>query len=116
MPGMMPATTTEFASYAQDHSTTHSISSFGQDRASLGSLSVPNTLPEAVQAELRVRGHVVTASRGGVGGGGADRHRPQDQARHRRGSGSRQNQLDSPSGVPPPVLALAKPLQLESHG
>jgi gamma-glutamyltranspeptidase/glutathione hydrolase len=29
---------------------------------------VPNTLPEAVQADLRARGHVVTASRGGVGG------------------------------------------------
>ena len=49
-------------------STEHFISSFGQDRASLGSLSVPNTLPEAVQADLRARGHVVTASRGGVGG------------------------------------------------
>ena len=35
---------------------------------SLGSLSVPNTLPEAVQADLRARGHVVTVSRGGVGG------------------------------------------------
>jgi gamma-glutamyltranspeptidase / glutathione hydrolase len=49
-------------------STTHFISSFGQDRASLGSLSVPNTLPETVQADLRARGHVVTVSRGGVGG------------------------------------------------
>jgi gamma-glutamyltranspeptidase / glutathione hydrolase len=29
---------------------------------------VPNTLPEAVQADLRARGHVVTASQGGVGG------------------------------------------------
>jgi gamma-glutamyltranspeptidase / glutathione hydrolase len=49
-------------------STTHFISSFGQDRASLGSLSVPNTLPEEVQADLRARGHVVTVSREGVGG------------------------------------------------
>ena len=32
---------------------------FGQERADLGSLSVPNTLPETVQADLRARGHVV---------------------------------------------------------
>src|SRR5450756_1555905 len=62
--GMSP----EEAFKAPRFSTTHFISSFGQDRASLGSLSVPNTLPEAVQADLRARGHVVTASRGGVGG------------------------------------------------
>jgi len=49
-------------------STTHFISSFGQERANLGSLSVPNTLPEAVQADLRSRGHVLTVGRGGVGG------------------------------------------------
>ncbi len=49
-------------------STAHFISSFGQDRAELGSLSVPSTLPEQVQADLRARGHVVTVSRGGVGG------------------------------------------------
>jgi gamma-glutamyltranspeptidase / glutathione hydrolase len=29
---------------------------------------VPDTLPEKVQADLMARGHVVTASRGGVGG------------------------------------------------
>jgi gamma-glutamyltranspeptidase/glutathione hydrolase len=61
--GMSP----EEAFKAPRFSTTHFISSFGQDRASLGSLSVPHTLPEAVQADLRARGHVVTAS-GGVGG------------------------------------------------
>jgi len=49
-------------------STAHFISSFGQDRAELGSLSVPSTLPEQVQSDLRARGHVVTVSRGGVGG------------------------------------------------
>jgi gamma-glutamyltranspeptidase/glutathione hydrolase len=49
-------------------STTHFISSFSQSRADLGSLSVPNTLPEKVQADLRARGHVVTVSRSGVGG------------------------------------------------
>src|SRR5215475_2505314 len=62
--GMSP----EEAWKAPRFSTTHFISSFGQERASLGSLSVPNTLPGGVQADLRGRGHVVTASRGGVGG------------------------------------------------
>ncbi len=62
--GMSP----EEAFKAPRFSTEHFISSFGQDRASLGSLSVPNTLPEAVQAELRARGHVVTIGHGGVGG------------------------------------------------
>jgi gamma-glutamyltranspeptidase / glutathione hydrolase len=60
--GMSP----EEAFKAPRFSTTHFISSFGQDSASLGSLSVPNALPETVQADLRARGHVVTASRGGV--------------------------------------------------
>jgi gamma-glutamyltranspeptidase/glutathione hydrolase len=58
----------EEAFNAPRFSTTHFISSFGQDRADLGSLSVPDTLPEKVQADLRARGHVVTASRDGVGG------------------------------------------------
>jgi gamma-glutamyltranspeptidase/glutathione hydrolase len=49
-------------------STDHFISSFGQDRASLGSLSVPTSLPEVVQDDLRARSHVVTTSRSGVGG------------------------------------------------
>jgi gamma-glutamyltranspeptidase/glutathione hydrolase len=62
--GMSP----EEAFQAPRFSTTHFISSFGQDRAELGSLSVPKTLPEEVQADLRARGHVVTSVRGGVGG------------------------------------------------
>jgi gamma-glutamyltranspeptidase / glutathione hydrolase len=62
--GMSP----EEAFKAPRFSTTHFISSFGQDRAGLGSLSVPNTLAEGVQADLRTRGHVVSVSRGGVGG------------------------------------------------
>ena len=62
--GMSP----EEAFKAPRFSTEHFISSFGQDRANLGSLSVPKTLPEEVQADLRARGHIVTASRGGVGG------------------------------------------------
>jgi gamma-glutamyltranspeptidase / glutathione hydrolase len=62
--GMTP----EEAFKAPRFSTDHFISSFGQERARLGSLSVPSTLPEAVQADLRSRGHVVTVGREGVGG------------------------------------------------
>jgi len=58
----------EEAFKAPRFSTEHFISSFGQDRARLGSLSVPSSLPEAVQADLRARGHVVTIGREGVGG------------------------------------------------
>jgi gamma-glutamyltranspeptidase / glutathione hydrolase len=58
----------EEAFKAPRFSTDHFISSFGQDRARLGSLSVPNTLPEEVQADLRSRGHAVTVGRGEVGG------------------------------------------------
>ena len=67
--GMSP----EDAFKAPRFSTEHFISSFGQDRAKLGSLSVPSTLSERVQservqAELRARGHLVTVNREGVGG------------------------------------------------
>jgi gamma-glutamyltranspeptidase/glutathione hydrolase len=62
--GMSP----EEAFKAPRFSTEHFISSFGQDRAHLGSLSVPHNLSETVQADLKARGHVVTANRGGVGG------------------------------------------------
>jgi len=61
--GMSP----EEALKAPRFSTTHFISSFGQERAGLGSLSVPDTLPEGVQADLRARGHVVSATHSGVG-------------------------------------------------
>jgi len=64
--GMSP----EEAFKAPRFSTEHFISSFGQERARLGSLSVPNSVPEEVQSELRARGHVVATSRGGVGGVG----------------------------------------------
>src|SRR5215470_7014121 len=62
--GMSP----EEAFEAPRFSTTHFISSFGQDRAHLGSLSVPSALPEELQADLRARGHAVTVGRGAVGG------------------------------------------------
>jgi gamma-glutamyltranspeptidase/glutathione hydrolase len=58
----------EEAFKAARFSTTHFISSFGQEGANLGSLSVPKSLPEDVQANLRARGHVVTLGREGVGG------------------------------------------------
>jgi gamma-glutamyltranspeptidase / glutathione hydrolase len=62
--GMSP----EEAFKAPRFSTEHFISSFGQDGAKLGSLSVPSSLPEDVKAELRSRGHAVSDLREGVGG------------------------------------------------
>ena len=62
--GMSP----EEAFKAPRFSTTHFISSFGQDHANLGSLSVPSALPENVQAVLRKRGHLVRTTHEGVGG------------------------------------------------
>src|SRR5690242_2006739 len=61
--GMSP----EDAFKAPRFSTSHFISSFGQDRAELGSLSVPKTLPEEMQADLRTLGHVVRIVHGAVG-------------------------------------------------
>jgi gamma-glutamyltranspeptidase / glutathione hydrolase len=49
-------------------STEHFVGSFSQDPPKLGSLSVPNTLHEQVQADLKARGHVVTIGHGRVGG------------------------------------------------
>ena len=88
--GMSP----EDAFKAPRFSTTHFISSFGQDAASLGSLSVPNTLPEAVQADLRARGHAVTSTRGGVGGVALIVIDPKTRAGHRRRSGGWQDGID----------------------
>lgn len=62
--GMTP----EEAFKAPRFSTEHFVGSFGQDRPHLGSLSVPNTLPKEVKADLRARGHVIAVVRGGVGG------------------------------------------------
>jgi len=58
----------EEAFKARRFSTTHFISSFSQSGARLGSLSVPDSLPETVTADLRARGHVVAVGRGGAGG------------------------------------------------
>jgi gamma-glutamyltranspeptidase/glutathione hydrolase len=64
--GMSP----EEAFKAPRFSTEHFVSSFGQDRPRFGSLSVPDSLSDKVQVDLRARGHLVTVSREGVGGVG----------------------------------------------
>ncbi len=58
----------EEAFNAPRFSTTHFIGSFGQGRARLGSLTIPRTLPEEVQDDLKARNHVVTLGSGRVGG------------------------------------------------
>lgn len=58
----------EEAFEAPRFATEHFISSFGQDGAKLGSLSVPGALPEEVKDELRTRGHSVSDLHEGVGG------------------------------------------------
>jgi gamma-glutamyltranspeptidase / glutathione hydrolase len=50
--GMIPEEAFEVPRF----STEHFISSFGQDRARLGNLSVPNSLPQHVQADLKLAG------------------------------------------------------------
>ncbi len=88
--GMSP----EEAFKAPRFSTTHFISSFGQDRAGLGSLSVPNTLPEGVQARPEGSRPCGYCQPRRSGRGGADRHRSQDQAGDRRGPGRPQSGID----------------------
>jgi gamma-glutamyltranspeptidase/glutathione hydrolase len=61
--GMSPVDAFE----APRFSTEHFVGSFSQDPPKLGSLYVPKSLPENVQADLRARGHVVTIGHG-VGG------------------------------------------------
>jgi gamma-glutamyltranspeptidase/glutathione hydrolase len=58
----------EKAMAAPRFSTEHHIGSFGQDKPKLGSLQINLAVPEAVRDELKQRGHVVTTSRGSVGG------------------------------------------------
>jgi gamma-glutamyltranspeptidase / glutathione hydrolase len=62
--GMTP----EQAFSAPRFSTSHFVGSFGQDPPRLGSLTVPKSVGEAVEADLRARAHVVTAGSGRVGG------------------------------------------------
>lgn len=62
--GMTP----EEAFNAPRFSTEHFVGSFSQDSPRLGSLTVPKSVGKAVEADLRARGHVVTAGSGRVGG------------------------------------------------
>jgi len=62
--GMLP----EHAVSAPRFSTTHHTGSFGQDKPQLGSLQVSERVDESVRDELKKRGHVLTTTRGGIGG------------------------------------------------
>ena len=48
--------------------TTHHTGSFGQDKPKLGTLQVNVRVDESVRDELKKRGHVLTTTRGGIGG------------------------------------------------
>jgi gamma-glutamyltranspeptidase/glutathione hydrolase len=62
--GMSP----EDAFTAPRFSTAHHTSSFGQSKPKFGSLSVNARVSEAVQADLKDRGHVITVGQGNAGG------------------------------------------------
>jgi gamma-glutamyltranspeptidase / glutathione hydrolase len=62
--GMSP----EEAFTAPRFSTAHHTGSFGQSKPKFGSLSVNARVSEAVQAELKERGHALTVGNGNVGG------------------------------------------------
>jgi gamma-glutamyltranspeptidase / glutathione hydrolase len=62
--GMSP----EDAFTAPRFSTSHHTSSFGQSKPKFGSLSVNSRISDAVQNDLKSRGHVLTVGRGNVGG------------------------------------------------
>jgi gamma-glutamyltranspeptidase / glutathione hydrolase len=61
----MPA---EEAFSAPRFSTAHHTSSFGQSKPKFGGLSVNTRIGEAVQADLKSRGHALAVSEGNVGG------------------------------------------------
>jgi gamma-glutamyltranspeptidase/glutathione hydrolase len=48
--------------------TAHHTGSFGQDKPKLGALQVNVRVEESVRDELKKRGHVLTTTRGGIGG------------------------------------------------
>jgi gamma-glutamyltranspeptidase/glutathione hydrolase len=62
--GMLP----EQAVSAPRFSTTHHTGSFGQDKPKVGSLQASEKVDESVRDELKKRGHVLTTTRGGIGG------------------------------------------------
>ncbi|HYM05048.1 MAG TPA: gamma-glutamyltransferase [Terriglobales bacterium] len=62
--GMLPEQAVSEPRFA----TFHHTGSFGQDKPRLGSLQVNVLVDEAVQGELKKRGHALTTTRGGIGG------------------------------------------------
>ena len=62
--GMLPERAVSEPRFA----TTHHTGSFGQDKPRLGSLQVNIRVDESVRDELKKRGHVLTTTRGGIGG------------------------------------------------
>ena len=62
--GMLPEQAVSEPRFA----TTHHTGSFGQDKPKLGTLQVNVRVDESVRDELSKRGHVLTTTRGGVGG------------------------------------------------
>ena len=62
--GMLPERAVSEPRFA----TTHHTGSFGQDKPKLGTLQIYVRVDEAVRDELKKRGHVLTTTRGGVGG------------------------------------------------
>jgi len=62
--GMLPEQAVSEPRFA----TTHHTGSFGQDKPKLGTLQVNVRVDESVRDELKKRGHVLTTTRGGIGG------------------------------------------------
>jgi len=58
----------EEAMAAPRFATGHHTGSFGQDKPRLGSLQVNVKIPEAVREDLKNRGHLVTTTKGAIGG------------------------------------------------
>jgi len=62
--GMLPEQAVSEPRFA----TAHHTGSFGQDKPKLGTLQVNVRVDESVRDELKKRGHVLTTTRGGIGG------------------------------------------------
>jgi gamma-glutamyltranspeptidase/glutathione hydrolase len=62
--GMLPERAVSEPRFA----TTHHTGSFGQDKPKLGAVQVDIRVDDSVRDELKRRGHVLTHTRGGVGG------------------------------------------------
>jgi gamma-glutamyltranspeptidase/glutathione hydrolase len=58
----------EEAMLAPRFATTHHTGSFGQDKPVLGSLQVNDKISEQVRDDLKTRGHLLTVSKGTIGG------------------------------------------------